>query len=313
MLKNLKDQKIISNIVENARIPISELAKKTKLSREVVQYRLKNLEKDIIAGYQARINLRVFRSSIYTLYLNIPTLNRKEIILRLKKLPSVHWIGSTLGRWNYIITFSTEDFNGLNKLLDRLFNLFENYPIKHVLTQQITEYKDSFSGLFGANKLIVSQRNIKKIKIDELDKKIIDNLTKNARMSNEEIANHIGLTRESVRLRIKNLEKNEVIINYRTLIKPQALNLASYFIAIKIKTYNTKELAKLSLSLANNKLFSYVCVTSGDYNIIGVLTTNSIKELDEIVTNIRNEFPELIDEIESFPLIEVGGQEYLPK
>jgi DNA-binding Lrp family transcriptional regulator len=64
VIKSLKDQKILSNIIEDARIPISELAKKIKLSREIVQYRLKNLEKYLIAGYQARVNLKIFYNSM---------------------------------------------------------------------------------------------------------------------------------------------------------------------------------------------------------------------------------------------------------
>lgn len=312
MIKSLKDKKILASIIEDARIPISKLAKNTRLSREIVQYRLKNLEKNLIAGYQARINLRFFYNSLYTIYLNIPSLNRGEIITKLKKLPFVHWIGSSLGKWNYIITFSTNTSEDLNKFLNELFDLFKNCEIKYSLTQQITEYKDSFSGLFGSNQLIVSQEDIKKLEIDDLDKKIIKLLTENARFSNEEIANEINLTREAVRLRIKNLEKNKIIINYRTLIKPQFLDLTSYFIAIKTKVYNTEELNKLATTFANNNLFSYVCASSGDCNLIGVLTTNSIKELDEIITKIRNQFGKLIEEIEPFPLIEVNGQEYLP-
>lgn len=313
MIKSLKDLKIMSNIIENARIPISELAKKTRLSREIVQYRLKNLEKNLIAGYQARINLKLFSDSIYTIYLNVQGLEREEIISKLKKLPFVHWIGSTLGRWNYIITFSVNKSNSLNNFLNKLFNMFENKQIKYILTQQIIEYKDTFSGLFGKNQLIVSQKDSERIKIDSIDKKILEQLTKNARTSNEEIAEKVNLTREAVRKRIKRLEKSQVILNYRTLIKPQALELTSYVLAIKCKTYDTKDLEKLCSFFANYKSFSYVCNTAGDFNVLGVLTTNSFKELDNICTKIRLDFSNMIEEIEPLPLVEVGSQEYLPK
>jgi DNA-binding Lrp family transcriptional regulator len=313
MIKSLKDEKILASIIEDARIPLSKLAKQTRLSREIVQYRLKNLEKELIAGYQARINLRLFYNSVYTIYLNIQGLERKEIIGKLKKLSSVHWIGSTLGKWNYILTFSSDDSETLNRFLDKLSSLFSENSLKYALTQQISEYKDSYSGLFGKNLCIISQKNTGKINIDELDRKILDNLTNNARLSNEEIANKVDLTREAVRLRIKNLENQGVIINYRTLINPQALNLTSYFLAIKTQTHNISEINKLGQLLAANKSFSYVGATAGDFDIIGNLTVSSTKELDELINRIRNEFPKLIDELEILPLVEVNGQEYLPK
>jgi len=311
MIKSLKDLKIMLNIVEDARIPISSLAKKCRLKREVVQYRLKNLEKSIIAGYQARVNLLFLADSIYTIYLNIPGLERHEIISKLKKLPRVHWIGSTLGRWNYILAFSVNQENPLSKFLDEISKTFEKNQIRYKLTQQIEEFKDSFGGLFNKNLLLTSQKRTRKIELDEIDIKIIENLTKNARLSNSEIAEKVNMTREAVRMRIKNLEKTQVILNYRTLIKPQALELENFFLAIKYPG-NLEDISKISTFLCNNKSVSYVCTTAGDFNIISVIHLKSIKELDEVCSKIRKEFPSVMLEIETLPLVGVDSQNYLP-
>lgn len=308
-----KDTKIINAIIENARIPISILAKKTRLSREVVQYRLNNLEKNLISGYQARINLGYFVDSIYTIYLNIQGNERKEIISKIKKLLNVHWIGSTLGKFNYIISFSVNKENSLNNFLSNLSESFRENQIQYILTQQTKEYKDSFSGLFGNNEVIVSQKGIEKIKIDDVDREIIDELTKNARSSNEEIGEKVGLTRESVRNRIKELEKSKVLINFRTIIKPQELNLISYVVAIKSKTLQEKELDNICTFLSSFKEFSYVCQTAGEINILSVVSTKDLRELDEICTKIRDKFSNLLAELDVFPLIEVGSQDYLPR
>lgn len=313
MVKSLKDIKIMQNIVEDARIPISILAKKTRLSREVVQYRLKNLEKSIIASYQARLNLSIFSDSVYTLFLNIHGLERKDIFLRLKKLPNAHWIGSTLGRWNYIVSFSVNEKSSLNNFLDVLSGLFNKDIMKYVLTQQIKEYKDSFAGLFNKNLIISSQEIGKKEKVDEFDEKIIDLLAKNARISNAEIADKVNLTRESVRLRIKNLEKSKVILNYRTLIRPQELDLITFVLAISCKHTKSEELSKLCNFLCSEGYTSYVCTSAGEINILSVLSVKSIRDLDDICNKLRERFSEILEEVVPLPLIEVGSQEYLPK
>jgi len=312
MLKSLKDLKIMSAIIEDARIPVSSLAKKCRLKRENVQYRIKNLEKNLIAGYQARINLNLIADSIYTTYLNISGLKREEIILKLKKLPQVHWIASTLGRWNYILTFSVNNENKLSKFIDLLFGFFNKSQLEYSITQQIEEYKDSFSGLFGNNLLIISQKQIENKEIDEVDKRILGHLTKNARVSNLEIADKIEMTREAIRMRIKNLEKKEIILNYRTLIKPQALELENFVLAVKCNSGSSKKLSEICSFLSNNKFFSYVCTTAGEFNILSVVHLKSLKELDDICTKLRLNFPDIISEIEPLPLIEVASQNYLP-
>ncbi|MBU4308384.1 MAG: winged helix-turn-helix transcriptional regulator, partial [Nanoarchaeota archaeon] len=43
-----KDERILLELISNSRIPINQLAKKVGLSREVVNYRLKNLAKQKI-------------------------------------------------------------------------------------------------------------------------------------------------------------------------------------------------------------------------------------------------------------------------
>ena len=45
---DLKDKKILNEIEMNARITHAELAKKLKTSKQVVKYRIKNLEKQNI-------------------------------------------------------------------------------------------------------------------------------------------------------------------------------------------------------------------------------------------------------------------------
>ncbi len=61
--------------------------------------------------------------------------------------------------------------------------------------------------------------------IDEIDRKILMILQKNARMSNAEIARKIGMAPSAVFERIKNLEKKEVIKGYEVKIDPVKVGL----------------------------------------------------------------------------------------
>lgn len=309
---NKKDIKIMKNIIEDARIPITALAKKTQLSREVIQYRLKRLEKQLIRSYQTRINLGFFAEAIYTIYLNINGVEREETIKELGNLPLVYWVGNSGGRWNYVVSFSVNKQNNLEEFFNKLFSLFPNKIIQYSFTQHIKEFKDTFGSLLGINELKISEKPIQRKKIlDGLDIQILKELIKNARLSNLEIAEKVNVTRETVRKRIKKLEKEEVILNYRTMIRPSAMGLEDYLLAIKCTTINTKELNEICLFFAHLPGCSYVCITAGEVTIFVTLSVRNLKELDKISAKVQKEFSTIIKEIEPLPLFDIGNQTYV--
>lgn len=314
MINNKKDFNLIASLIEDARIPLTKLAKKTRLSREVVQYRLKNLESSLIMSYQARINLSAISQGVYTLYLQIQGLEREKVINKLKSLPATHWIGSSGGKWNFIVSFSVNKENTLDDYLNDLGDKLDNYIKNYLLTTHLEEFKDTFSNLFDKRENHVSKKPLKKIPpLDEIDFKIISRLTKNARISNAQIAEEINSTRETVRQRIKILENNKIILNYRTIIRPESLNLETYFLAIKSLNLNATKIKPLCHYLTELKECSYVSRTAGEVNIISVISTGSLKELDKIITDLQKKFPNIINEIESLPLFELGAQTYSSK
>ena len=61
--------------------------------------------------------------------------------------------------------------------------------------------------------------------MDEIDRKILGFLIKNARMPFLEIARECGVSGAAIHQRVKKLELNGVITGSRLLVKPQALGL----------------------------------------------------------------------------------------
>lgn len=61
--------------------------------------------------------------------------------------------------------------------------------------------------------------------LDEIDRKILGLLVKNARMPFLEIARECGVSGAAIHQRVKKLEANDVITGSRLLVKPQALGL----------------------------------------------------------------------------------------
>ena len=91
-----KDREILFHLSLNARASLSDLSRKTRLSKEVIHYRIKNLERNgVIEGYYAVINTYKLGKVFYRVYMktiNMTQQIEKEFISFLKNHPKVTWV-----------------------------------------------------------------------------------------------------------------------------------------------------------------------------------------------------------------------------
>lgn len=121
------DYKLLNEIVENARAPLIELAKKLNCSSQTVQYRLKNLIKlHVIDGFRvnidvAKLNLRDFKVDIYLKKHK----QRDDIIRYLKTKPNLKVLNVAMG-WSDIEPEFI--FKNLDELIAEMETLKSNFP-----------------------------------------------------------------------------------------------------------------------------------------------------------------------------------------
>jgi Lrp/AsnC family leucine-responsive transcriptional regulator len=87
------------------------------------------------------------------------------------------------------------------------------------------------------------------IKLDLKDKKIILELDRNARQPNSKIAKKVGLSKDAVGYRIKQLEKKGVVSGYRTLVDMSRIGYTIYRTLFNFIDVNEKKLSELILFL----------------------------------------------------------------
>jgi len=75
---------------------------------------------------------------------------------------------------------------------------------------------------------------VKREKVDSIDRKIMYLLSLNARISNSTIARHLNLSRESVAYRIKRLQDLRILNGFLTLINAQKTGLMIQLVGIKL-------------------------------------------------------------------------------
>ena len=124
------DKIILKAIVTNARIPIIDLAEKTNLTRDIINYRLKKLTKEgIINQYRCYLNLENIGINHYKIILRTKNLNQ-EYEDQLKKYIAEHKKATQLlkliGSWDLEIEFETAGEDELYSILQDLRNKFSD-------------------------------------------------------------------------------------------------------------------------------------------------------------------------------------------
>jgi DNA-binding Lrp family transcriptional regulator len=115
------DRKLIAQLRDNARTPLTLLAKTLKVSRGTVQNRLEKLERDgTIAGFTIRLRPAIDEQRISALMTIAVEGNRLEAVLRtLRGDPSIVTLYTTNGRWDLVAEIRADNLQAFDQVLSR--------------------------------------------------------------------------------------------------------------------------------------------------------------------------------------------------
>lgn len=115
------DRKLIALLRNNARTPLTLLAKTLKVSRGTVQNRLVKLERDgTIAGFTIRLRPAIDEQRISALMTIAVEGNRLEAVLRtLRGDPSIVTLYTTNGRWDLVAEIRADNLQAFDQVLSR--------------------------------------------------------------------------------------------------------------------------------------------------------------------------------------------------
>ncbi len=309
-----KDYQLLYQLDLNARQPNSKIAKTLKLSKDAISYRIKNLEKDnIILSYTTLIDSTKLGYNLYRIFLNLidtppPQLN--NIIKFLQDQKNTWWIAKLDGSWNFAFAawFKTnKEFKDF--YTDFLQNFKQN--IKQQLICPITAYKHyNRSYLINTRttkKEIVAQGP--KTKHDQIDLKILNLLSKNARIPLIDIAKELKLDSMTIHHRIKKLEKLGIIQGYKVNLNFNLLKRDFY--SVKINLNSLKEVKQIESYIKQIPETTAMTEAIGSYDIEFDLEVKDSEQYFKIIESLENQFS-TIREIIYFRVLKSYKIIYMP-
>jgi len=144
--------------------------------------------------------------------------------------------------------------------------------------------------------------------IDEIDRVILSDLSKNARIPVAEITDHLRqmehkITERAIRYRLKRLESSNTILGYSPIFNPSIISdKISRTILLKFKiTRNISDLVeKLNKYIDNSDFCLFSARMSGDFDFICHFVFDSIEQYELESDNFINRFTELVSEYRTY-------------
>jgi len=132
------------------------------------------------------------------------------------------------------------------------------------------------------------------IEIDTIDRKILIELDKNARISYSELGKRIRVAKETVKYRITQLEKKGIISGYYTVINLSKLGFVLYRLYLRLQNTSPKIEQMITDYLLRSKNVAVFYRASGPFHIaLGVWTRNAW-ECEDFWLDFKSKFGEYI-------------------
>ncbi len=317
---NKIDKKILKELLRNSRITLSKLGKKVRLSRENVYYRIQSLLKQkVINEFVTEINYKAlgfFHNVVFLQFDKITDEKEKQILDYLEENSQANWVGPLTGKWSLCFDVYSKGQKDLNDFITSFLTKFKE-NIGEYLVLDVSEAEYFFNKIIDQPLINMGKEDkaIENFKIDKINLNILKKLNANPRATYIEISNGLKLTPNAMKQRIKQLEKNKIILGYSISINYKALGFEWQGFQIKLTKPNKEIEKRIKEYFRTNKkiTFFYQYTKSGVYDFdIGVIVKNS-SELRDFINDLRSKFYDEIKIYDTFLILEETSSYKLPK
>ncbi|PIZ51881.1 hypothetical protein COY27_02240 [Candidatus Woesearchaeota archaeon CG_4_10_14_0_2_um_filter_33_13] len=315
----LKEKKILHELDLDARKSNIQIAKKLRLSKNVVNYQINKLEEqEIIKGYHSLFDFSKLGLSLFRVYFDFYEFDQEkenQLIEFLIDSKITGFVAKTVGNWDLVVSFYVKSDD---EFLDHWFKILKQFRdvIKEYNTNLIvkefffrrayltTESKDKSNSIWvrGGNE---------KVEIDDKDREIIRFLTKDSRIPLTKISQGIGLGSMGTIYRLKNLAKTNVLIGSRADLNFAKLGYEYYKVVLQLEEIN-----------AFKSIFSYCQMHPNITSVTKTISSNVDMEFDleiedfnmfiELIDQLKKMFPKAVRDYKYLKFINFKKTAYLP-
>lgn len=303
---DLIDKKILCELDLDCRTPHSKIARKLKVGRNIVSYRIKSLEeKGIISGYICSLNLGLIGYKTYKINLRIHGSRRSEsdFIKHIIADSSVIHCMKTEGAFDYSVTLAVRNIMALDQFLmdmkNRFTDLIQDYHVSIVI----------YSKVFKSDKLLLDAKHkmpkiekysgeAKRIVLDDKDKLILRALSQSANQSIVALAASTSLSVDIVKYRLRQLGKT-IINSNRAIFDFDKLGYYHYVFLLRIRQSTKADEERLVSWCSMKRNVLYCTKRIGNYDFTINVAITDIQDFNAFLAELKEQFGGIIDSYET--------------
>ncbi|MFA6088547.1 MAG: AsnC family transcriptional regulator [Candidatus Woesearchaeota archaeon] len=312
---SLKQKRILELLAQNCRFANKDVAKQVGLSEDAVQYQIQKLIEDEKLGLPyIQFDYEMLGYRQYHVWITLREVNCD--LTQLMKLDNVININTSFGKFDLQIIFIEKTQDDFQKKLEKLYEML---PIKEVSTARAEDAYKSINNvipdLYVGTKIPINKKNKMysvigsvplqfrgKFEIDDVDKKIIQELMKNPRGKYSEISKKTGINHETIRVRLNKYIESRFINHCSLLLNYKKFGLYTNYLLLKLNKID--ELSFKEYLNRDNSII-YAAKLFGEYNCIFYLVTKDPYELGKKLKEIRTFLGDNIQKIDLLYLEEI--------
>jgi Lrp/AsnC family transcriptional regulator for asnA, asnC and gidA len=147
------------------------------------------------------------------------------------------------------------------------------------------------------SKRIILQQE-KAIELDSLDISILKELSNNARIPLIDISHRLKKSPRVINYRIKQLQKNKIILGFKIAINYEKLGIKFHKLFIYLDSPNKKKIEDIENYISTNKNSITQVKVLGNWDIEPEFETFSDEDFENLLIEIKDKFSEIISKID---------------
>ena len=294
-----RDFQILYELDQNSRQHASRIARKVRLSVDSVNYRLRSMiSAGAIFKFITILDTAKLGLTTYKMLLRLQNTTQaieEEMLEYFLRHDHVQLLSTCEGNFDInvnVLAFTIEDLQGFLDGMNRKYGKYIADREIMAMVQSHFFFHDYFVDekkrahyrrkpiYFGSTPVIA--------KIDGTDKRILGELSTDARLPTLEIARRVGLSADSVALRIKKLERACVIQNY--MLAPNLEKTGFFWYYVLVKFAPSPDFKGFFSFCEGHPNIWYFGRLMGRWDAIAGMDVRSPEEFKEILMLIKRDF-----------------------
>lgn len=282
-----KDILLLEALQNNARMHWSDLGKKTRMLRETAYYRVSQLEKQgVIKQYTTFIDVSKDGLEIYSVFMNLNVgeqHTRESIIETIVLNPYVTWVATLGSCYDVVFAVQARGAKQFKDIYAKLTTAFREHIQEEHFSQRVSLVSYS-QGTQGKRNIRSEETNVH---IDDVDRKLLQLLATNSRMSLIELGTKIGKPFTTIQTRLKKLEAQKIISGYGIAVDYAKLGKLVFQVLLTTAALADRERMQLEEFCRKQKeiLFFVDAIAAWNYEL--TIAVENHEELQQILNELK--------------------------